>query len=145
MLFTPLFEMQDIIFLIFAKFKIKWNKKYIYEIFNLCHLSMVTERIFGIWMRNFAILNSMSTFQFSVQVNVVVATLTIHNFLRKHNDGFFDFMPFDDALDLISDEWTSSIGCILSNVFGIINCSIFIILYVTHVYTILNKSNHHRQ
>lgn len=46
----------------------------------------------------------MSTFQFSVQVNVVVATLTIHNFLRKHNDGFFDFMPFDDALDLISDE-----------------------------------------
>lgn len=47
----------------------------------------------------------MPTYSFTTQVQVVVATMALHNFIRKYNSGDPDFMAFDDDADLIPDEY----------------------------------------
>ena len=76
------------------------------EVFNFYHssLRMAIERTFGIWKKKFAILKSMPTYSFDTQIHVFVATMALHNFIRKYNSGDPDFMAFDDDPDLIPDE-----------------------------------------
>ncbi|KAG8503181.1 hypothetical protein CXB51_001041 [Gossypium anomalum] len=69
------------------------------EIFNHSHSSLrsVIERTFGVLKKKWAILRDMPSYSFEKQTMIVVATMTIHNFIRKHvgrND--VDFMEYED-------------------------------------------------
>ncbi|XP_040964764.1 serine/threonine-protein kinase rio2-like [Gossypium hirsutum] len=69
------------------------------EIFNHSHSSLrsVIERTFGVLKKKWAILKDMPSYSFEKQTMIVVATMTIHNFIRKHvsrNDA--DFMEYED-------------------------------------------------
>ncbi|KAG8483114.1 hypothetical protein CXB51_022032 [Gossypium anomalum] len=69
------------------------------EIFNHSHSSLrsVIERTFGVLKKKWAILRDMPSYSFEKQTMIVVATMTIHNFIQKHvgrNDA--DFMEYED-------------------------------------------------
>ncbi|KAH1047309.1 hypothetical protein J1N35_038093 [Gossypium stocksii] len=69
------------------------------EIFNHSHSSLrsVIERTFSVLKKKWAILRDMPSYSFERQTMIVVATMTIHNFIRKHvgrNDA--DFMEYED-------------------------------------------------
>ncbi|KAH1073136.1 hypothetical protein J1N35_025464 [Gossypium stocksii] len=69
------------------------------EIFNHSHslLCSVIERTFGVLKKKWAILRDMPSYSFEKQTMIVVATMTIHNFIRRHvsrND--VDFMEYED-------------------------------------------------
>ncbi|KAK8921486.1 hypothetical protein KSP39_PZI002734 [Platanthera zijinensis] len=65
------------------------------EIFNKAHSSLrsVIERSFGVWKKKWAILSKMPQFEFSKQCVIVVVTMSLHNFIRRHpsrSDPEFD-------------------------------------------------------
>ena len=53
------------------------------EVFNYYHLSLrcPIERTFGVWKNRFAILRRIPNFKFETQVQIVVTTMAIHNFI----------------------------------------------------------------
>ncbi|KAH1031319.1 hypothetical protein J1N35_043493 [Gossypium stocksii] len=69
------------------------------EIFNHSHSSLrsVIERTFGVLKKKWAILRDMPSYSFEKQTMIVVATMTIHNFIRKHvGRNYVDFMEYID-------------------------------------------------
>ncbi|KAF7143180.1 hypothetical protein RHSIM_Rhsim05G0210200 [Rhododendron simsii] len=64
------------------------------ERFNLAHarLRNVIERAFGVLKSRFPILKRMSSYPFAVQRNMVIACITMHNFIRRTciSDQFLD-------------------------------------------------------
>ncbi|KAG8477249.1 hypothetical protein CXB51_030321 [Gossypium anomalum] len=69
------------------------------EVFNHSHSSLrsVIERTFGVLKKKWVILRDMPSYSFEKQTMIVVAAMTIHNFIRKHagrNDA--DFMEYED-------------------------------------------------
>lgn len=64
------------------------------ERFNLAHarLRNVIERAFGVLKNRFPILKRMSSYPFPVQRNMVIACITMHNFIRRTciSDKFLD-------------------------------------------------------
>ncbi|KAG8484446.1 hypothetical protein CXB51_023783 [Gossypium anomalum] len=69
------------------------------EVFNHSYSSLrsVIERTFSILKKKWAILRDMPSYSFEKQTMIVVAAMTIHNFIRKHagrNDA--DFMEYED-------------------------------------------------
>jgi hypothetical protein len=57
------------------------------ELFNLRNamLRNAVERIFGILKRRFPILEKGSEYPFAIQVNLVIALMALHNFIRRHS------------------------------------------------------------
>ncbi|XP_054801614.1 uncharacterized protein LOC129305674 [Prosopis cineraria] len=64
------------------------------EVFNYYHSSLrcTIERTFGVWKNRFAILRHMPNYDYDTQVQIVVATMAIHNFIRKQSDSDYEFM-----------------------------------------------------
>ncbi|KAK8953807.1 hypothetical protein KSP39_PZI001807 [Platanthera zijinensis] len=56
------------------------------EIFNHAHSSLrsVIERSFGVWKKKWAILRDMPSYRFDKQIAIVIATMCLHNFIRRH-------------------------------------------------------------
>ncbi|KAK8938373.1 hypothetical protein KSP39_PZI010984 [Platanthera zijinensis] len=56
------------------------------EIFNKAHSSLrsVIERTFGVWKKKWGILRKMPQYTVSKQCVIVVATMTLHNYIRRH-------------------------------------------------------------
>ncbi|PKU75718.1 hypothetical protein MA16_Dca015598 [Dendrobium catenatum] len=56
------------------------------ETFNKQHSSLrgVIERSFGVWKKKCVILRDMSTYSFKKQIKIVIATMTLHNYIRRH-------------------------------------------------------------
>ncbi|KAI0519970.1 hypothetical protein KFK09_007433 [Dendrobium nobile] len=56
------------------------------EAFNKRHSSLrgVIERSFGVWKKKWVILRDMPTYPFKKQVKIVVATMALHNYIRRH-------------------------------------------------------------
>ncbi|XP_020571659.1 uncharacterized protein LOC110018635 [Phalaenopsis equestris] len=56
------------------------------EMFNKRHSSLrgVIERTFGVWKKKWVILRDMPSYPFQKQVHIVVATMALHNFIRRH-------------------------------------------------------------
>ncbi|KAK8957096.1 hypothetical protein KSP39_PZI000389 [Platanthera zijinensis] len=56
------------------------------EIFNQSHSSLrsVIERTFGVWKKKWAILRDMPSYSFTKQKRIVLATIALHNFIRRH-------------------------------------------------------------
>lgn len=73
------------------------------ELFNLRHASLrnVIERIFGIFKSRFTIFKSAPPFPFKAQVELVLACVALHNFLRKECRS--DEFPLEST-----DEFPSS-------------------------------------
>ncbi|XP_020597493.1 uncharacterized protein LOC110037237 [Phalaenopsis equestris] len=57
------------------------------EIFNKRHSSLrgVIERTFGVWKKKWVILRDMPPYNFSKQVQIVFATMALHNYIRRHH------------------------------------------------------------
>ena len=47
----------------------------------------------------------MQTYPYHVQVQIVTATMAIHNYIRKYNVDDPDFMSYDDDPDLVPHEY----------------------------------------
>ncbi|TXG46933.1 hypothetical protein EZV62_026227 [Acer yangbiense] len=56
------------------------------EVFNQAHSSLrsVIERTFGVWKKKWKILKTMPNFSFDKQVKIVIATMAIHNYIKRH-------------------------------------------------------------
>jgi hypothetical protein len=80
-----------------------------HEIFNHEHSSLrcTIERTFGVWKNKWKLLHCMSNFPYNKQVKIVVASIALHNFIRKHAINDAEFQPYDDDDDLLP---TNSIG-----------------------------------
>ncbi|CAN6716358.1 unnamed protein product [Malus baccata var. baccata] len=67
------------------------------EVFNHRHSSLrsVIEPTFGVWKKRWNILRDMPSYSFKKQIKIIIATITLHNYIRRHDD-------LDDDTD--SDE-----------------------------------------
>lgn len=77
------------------------------EIFNHAHSSLrgVIERTFGIWKKKWAILRDMPQYSLAKQRDIVIATMTLHNYIRRHaSRSDPDFLACDDDENLIYPE-----------------------------------------
>lgn len=78
------------------------------EVFNYYHSSLRcrTERTFDLWKNRFAILRHMPKFSINTQVKIVVATMIIHNFIRRNTEIDVDFHRYEDEyIDLNHDDY----------------------------------------
>ncbi|KAH9688209.1 DDE Tnp4 domain-containing protein [Citrus sinensis] len=73
------------------------------EIFNHAHSSLrcTIERTFGVWKNRWKILRQMPSFPFSKQVKIVIASMVLHNFIRRYADNDQEFQPFDNDDELL--------------------------------------------
>ncbi|XP_062099963.1 uncharacterized protein LOC133805828 [Humulus lupulus] len=56
------------------------------EVFNQAHSSLrsVIERTFGVWKKRWKILRDMPSYPYQKQVKIVIASMTLHNYIRRH-------------------------------------------------------------
>ncbi|KAH9686252.1 DDE Tnp4 domain-containing protein [Citrus sinensis] len=56
------------------------------EVFNHSHSSLrsVIERTFGVWKKRWKILRDMPSYPFNKQVKIIIATMALHNYIRRH-------------------------------------------------------------
>lgn len=88
------------------------------ETFNRWHSSLrgCIERVFGVWKARFKILRmQMPSYSFSTQRNIVVATMVLHNFIKRNANvdddpvlkkfaQNLDFIPYVEDPNLHKDE-----------------------------------------
>ncbi|XP_059664054.1 uncharacterized protein LOC132309797 [Cornus florida] len=77
-----------------------------HEFFNHAHSSLRTiiERTFGVWKAKWRILSQMPSFSFSKQVAIVIASMMIHNFIRRTAIIDDEFQRYDENLDLVPNK-----------------------------------------
>lgn len=70
------------------------------ELFNIRHFSLraTVERVFGLLRSRFPILKSQVEYPFPTQVQIVLATCVLHNFILDHNPNATQF----DVVDGVS-------------------------------------------
>jgi hypothetical protein len=80
-----------------------------HEIFNHAYSSLryTIERTFGVWKNKWKLLHCMSNSPYDKQVKIVVASMALHNFIRKYAIKDAEFQPYDDDENLLP---TDSIG-----------------------------------
>ncbi|XP_020576742.1 uncharacterized protein LOC110022244 [Phalaenopsis equestris] len=87
------------------------NKK---EVFNKRHSSLrgVIERTFGVWKKKWVILRDMPPYPFSKHVQIVIATMTIHNYIRRHSSRYdVDFLNAEaNQRELVEDPSENQMG-----------------------------------
>ncbi|XP_045802374.1 uncharacterized protein LOC123895954 [Trifolium pratense] len=96
------------------------------EVFNYYHSSLrcTIERTFGVWKNRFAILRRMPKFKYETQVQIVVATMAIHNFIRRTAEVDSDFNLYEDENTVIHhDEIHRSNNLDPSQVFNVASSS----------------------
>ncbi|CAL9001681.1 unnamed protein product [Prunus brigantina] len=73
------------------------------EVFNHVHSSLrsVIKRTFGVWKKRWKILRDMPNYPFNKQVKIVIATMTLHNYIRRHAQRD---RHFDASNDILSEE-----------------------------------------
>ncbi|KAK2658841.1 hypothetical protein Ddye_005374 [Dipteronia dyeriana] len=73
------------------------------EIFNHVYSSLrsIIERIFGVWKIFWRILRDMPSYSYQKQVKIVIATMAIHNYIRRYAQRDRDF---DESANYSSEE-----------------------------------------
>ncbi|XP_015932458.1 uncharacterized protein LOC107458771 [Arachis duranensis] len=68
-----------------------------YEIYNYAHSSLrsVAERTFGVWKKRWKILRDMPSFSYKKQVQIVIATTTLHNYIRRYSTSDCKFKKYN--------------------------------------------------
>ncbi|XP_020585220.1 uncharacterized protein LOC110027915 [Phalaenopsis equestris] len=84
------------------------------ELFNKRHSSLrgVIERSFGVWKKKWVILRDMPTYPFPKQVQIVVATMALHNFIRRHHsrtDAEFSVIE-EDSMEIPPEAFEYHVG-----------------------------------
>jgi hypothetical protein len=81
------------------------------EVFNRAHSSLcnVIERSFGVWKQMWRILQNMSTYPYKTQVEIIVASMTLHNYIRRKSQDDAVFSEYDRNPNLISDDFLTDI------------------------------------
>jgi len=66
-------------------------------VFNFAHASLrnVIERIFGVWKNRWRILLDIPSYKFATQCKIVLATMALHNFIRKYAIEEVEFYKCD--------------------------------------------------
>ncbi|XP_050122951.1 uncharacterized protein LOC126600420 [Malus sylvestris] len=83
------------------------------EVFNHMHSSLrsIIERTFGVWKKRWAILRDMPNYPFNKQVKIVIATMALHNYIRRysesdrHIDDPMDYCEESDSSDDDDEEY----------------------------------------
>ena len=57
------------------------------EVFNRTHSSLrnVIERSFGVWKQRWRILQNMHVYPYKTQVEIIVASMALHNYIRRRS------------------------------------------------------------
>ena len=76
------------------------------EVFNRAHSSLrnVIERTFGVWKQRWKILQCMPPYPYKTQVAIVVASMALHNYIRRSSQTDAVFIEYDRNPDYIPDE-----------------------------------------
>jgi hypothetical protein len=79
------------------------QSRVMHEIFNYAHSSLrcTIEITFEVWKNKWKLLYCMLNFPYDKQVKIVVTSMTLHNFIRKHVIKNVEFQPYDDEKDLL--------------------------------------------
>lgn len=85
------------------------------KLFNYKHSSLrsVVERTFGIWKNTWKILRNMPRYLFKKEVKIVVATMALHNYIRRYSQNHDNF---DETMDGPSDDISEHISNIASHI-----------------------------
>ncbi|XP_070667296.1 uncharacterized protein [Malus domestica] len=76
------------------------------EVFNHTHSSLrsIIERTFGVWKKKWSILRDMPNYLFNKQVKIVIATMALHNYIRRYSERD---RHFDDPRDYCEESDSS--------------------------------------
>ncbi|XP_028790499.1 uncharacterized protein LOC114746446 [Neltuma alba] len=82
------------------------------EAFNYLHSSLrsTIERTFGVWKSKFAILGNMPSYDFATQVQIVCATMAIHNFIRSTSISDPGFIQFEQEGSYAEENDDDGVG-----------------------------------
>ncbi|KAI5342156.1 hypothetical protein L3X38_010031 [Prunus dulcis] len=69
--------------------------------YYLVDAGSVIERTFGVWKKRWKILRDMPNYPFNKQLKIVIATMTLHNYIRRHAQRD---RHFDASNDILSEE-----------------------------------------
>nr|XP_034896703.1 protein ALP1-like [Populus alba] len=77
------------------------------EVFNRAHSSLrnVIERSFGVWKQRWKILQNMPAYPYKTQVEIVVASMALHNYIRRRSQDDAVFSEYDRNPNLIPDDF----------------------------------------
>ena len=81
------------------------------ERFNRAHSSLrnVIERAFGVWKQRWRILQNMPAYPYKSQVHIVVASLTLHNYIRRKSQEDVAFTEYDRNPHFIPDDFLADV------------------------------------
>ncbi|KAJ6855126.1 protein ALP1-like [Populus alba x Populus x berolinensis] len=81
------------------------------EVFNRAHSSLrnVIERSFGVWKQRWKILQNMSAYPYKTQVEIIVASMALHNYIRRRSQDDAVFSEYDRNPNLIPDDFLPDI------------------------------------
>ncbi|XP_058215820.1 uncharacterized protein LOC131326924 [Rhododendron vialii] len=76
------------------------------EHFNRAHslLRSIVERTFGVWKNRFGFLALMPWYEMSTQVDLVLASMAIHNYIRRDREPDNFFTPISSAYDYAFED-----------------------------------------
>ena len=79
------------------------------EVFNQAHSSLrsVIERTFGVWKKRWKILRDMPSYPYQKQVKIVIASMTLHNYIRRHAKRDRHFEKIRDNPDYCVEDQTN--------------------------------------
>ena len=77
------------------------------EVFNRAHSSLhnVIERSFRVWKQRWRILQNMHAYLYKTQVEIVVASMTLHNYVRRRSQDDAVFSEYNRNPNLIPDDF----------------------------------------
>ncbi|XP_062075758.1 uncharacterized protein LOC133779875 [Humulus lupulus] len=81
------------------------------EVFNQAHSSLrsVIERTFGVWKKRWKILRDMPSYQYTKQVKIVIASMTLHNYIQRHAKHDRHFEKIRDNLEYCANDQTTNV------------------------------------
>nr|KYP51549.1 hypothetical protein KK1_026577 [Cajanus cajan] len=97
------------------------------EVFNYYHSSLrcTIERTFEAWKNRFAILRHMPNYKLETQVQIVCATMTLHNFIRRNAESDVDFSRYEDENIILEldDNYHGTVNLEQNQVLNVISSS----------------------
>ncbi|KAG5233162.1 protein ALP [Salix suchowensis] len=76
------------------------------EVFNRAHSSLrnVIERSFGVWKQRWQILQNMPAYPYKTQVKIVVASMALHNYIRRRSQDDITFAEYDRNPNFVPED-----------------------------------------
>ena len=81
------------------------------KVFNRAHSSLrnVIERTFRVWKQRWGILQCMPPYPYKTQVAIIVASMTLNNYIRRRSQHDDVFVEYDRNPDYIPDDFLPDI------------------------------------